>query len=345
MSQNDHQNREEQEVDLVPVFVWISNGIKNFFKGIAAFFKGIGHAIILFLVFLQRNIILIGVFVLIGLGLGFYLDSHVNKVYTAQLRVMPNFKSNAQLISNINFYNALAIEEDYERLSNELEISLIEAKEIKSLNIEPSFNDTELLEEYDLLARSSDTMALENFTFEGFKQAKREIDYEFYEIIAKSESRSVLEKALPKILNVKDNSGITAAKLASKETVEFNIQSSKYQLQELDSLIYSYQSMIRSTQNSTGNTNLFVGDQKSSDILLNLFSQKQTLLKELETLREEKYAEANTVNIISNYVIKGSVKKKHIKLKVLILSFLLGIFIAFIPSVWKFLKTYPTQTN
>ena len=70
MNQNGDQNREEQEVDLVPVFVWIGNGIKNFFKGIGAFFKAIGHAIILFLVFLQRNIILIGAFLIAGLALG-----------------------------------------------------------------------------------------------------------------------------------------------------------------------------------------------------------------------------------------------------------------------------------
>ena len=75
MNQNDPQNREEQEVDLVPVFVWIGDGIKGFFRAIGNFFKAIGHAFILFLIFLQKNIILIGAFVVLGIVLGYYMES------------------------------------------------------------------------------------------------------------------------------------------------------------------------------------------------------------------------------------------------------------------------------
>lgn len=343
MNQNDPKNNEEQEVDLVPVFVWISNGIKNFFKAIAAFFMAIGHAIILFLVFLQKNIILIAILVLVGLGLGYYLDAGSSSNYSAKLRVAPNFQSASQLISNIDYYNALAEEEDYERLSNELGISLNEAEDFKSLSIEPSYNDTELLEEYDELARSADTMALDNFTFEGFKDAKREIDYGFYEIIAKAKSRAALEKIIPQVVNIKENPGIKAARLASKETVEFNLQSMNYQLQELDSLIAAYQNMIRTTQGSGGTTNLYLGEQQSSDKLMNLFHQKQFLLEEMEDFRKDKYSYDSTVNIVSEYIVQGSVKNNHTKLKLLIAFFILGILIAFTPIAWRFLKNYSTD--
>ncbi|PRP67775.1 hypothetical protein [Nonlabens agnitus] len=344
MNQNDPQNREEQEVDLVPVFVWIGDGIKGFFRAIGNFFKAIGHAIILFLIFLQKNIILIGLFILVGIGLGYYLDSAGKSNYTAQLRVQPNFNSSSQLISNIKYYNSLTDEGDYDRLANALGLSLDEAKKLKSFSIEESYNDTELLAEYDRLARDSDTMALDNFTFEGFKEAKREIDYEFYEIIAKAETRAILEKAIPKVIDIKENSGIKAARLSYLENTEFDIEAKKYQLSEIDSLIAAYQKMISTEKSSSGgNTNLFVGDQRSSDNLANLFYQKQTLLEDLQALREDKYASENIVNVVSEYIVKGNVKNEHIKLKLILVFFFLGIFVASIPLLWRFLNTYSAK--
>lgn len=343
--QRKNNQQEQQEVDLVPVFVWIGDGIKGFFRAIGLFFKAIGHGILLFFAFLQANIILIGVFVLIGLGLGFYLDSNVKSNYTAQLRVAPNFKSSAQLISNINYYNSLAYEQDFQRLSAELNLTVEEAALLKSFDIEPSYNDTELLLEYDELARSADTMALNNLTFEGFKAAKREMDYEFYEIIAKAKGRAVLEKIIPTLLNVKENAGIKSARLAKVENVEFNIQSKKYQLQELDTLIVAYQKMISNNSPGGATTNLYLGDQKSVDQISNLFDQKQSLLDDLETLRDDKYGLENTVNMVSEYVVQGTVKKQHIKLKLLMAFLVIGIIIAATPSTWRFLKSYPKTTK
>jgi hypothetical protein len=343
--QHNNNNREEQEVDLVPVFVWIGNGFKNFFNAIGAFFKAIGHGILLFLAFIQANIILIGAFVIVGLALGFYLESSNKSNYAAQLRVAPNFKSATQLISNINFYNSLADEQDYDRLAKELKLSTEQAQQVKSFSIEPSYNDTELLEEYDGLARAADTMALNDFTFEGFKDAKREIDYEFYEITVKARTRSVLEKTIPSVVEVIETPGIKARRLASRETIEFNIESNLYQLQELDSLIVSYQKMIRSQTNSGGNTNLYLGDQQSSNNLMNLFYRKQSLLEDLEDLREDKYGSESTVNIVSQYIVQGSIKKEYAKLKLLIIFFVLGLLVAAAPSSWKFLKNYPRSTK
>ncbi|WP_194851613.1 hypothetical protein [Nonlabens antarcticus] len=338
-------HRDEQEVDLVPVFVWIGNGVKGFFNAIGAFFKAIGHGIILFLIFLQKNIILIGIFLILGLALGYYLDTENKTNYSAQLRVSPNFQSAAQLISNINYYNSLTEEKDYELLSQELGISKEEASGLKSFDIEPSFSDTELLIEYDRLARRTDTMALDNFTFDGFKDAKREIDYEFYEINAEASSRGVLEKISDRIVNVKETGGIKAARLVMVEGVRFNVDIKQAQLIELDSLIVAYQDMLKSNRPSGNSTNLYLGDRESSDKLMNLFKQKQALLYDLDVLRDDQYGSENTVNIESQYIVQGAIAKQYIKLKMLLVFFGIALLIAVIPLVWRFLKAYPKATR
>jgi hypothetical protein len=68
-------------------------------------------------------------------------------------------------------------------------------------------------------------------------------------------------------------------------------------------------------------------------------------LEDLEDLREDKYGSENTVNIVSQYIVQGSIKKEHTKLKLLIIFFVLGLLVAVAPSSWNFLKNYPRSTK
>ncbi|AZQ43128.1 hypothetical protein [Nonlabens ponticola] len=342
MSDPYNKPQEDQEADLLPVFEWIGNGFKNLGRGIANLFKAIIHGILLFFVFLQRNIILIGVFVLIGLGLGYYMDQQVKDKYSALVRVEPNFNSVTQLISNVKYYNALVEEGVYDKLAKELDITTVEAENLSGFYIEPSYNDTELLKEYDELARRSDTMALENFSFEGFKEAKREIDYQYYEITASSKDRATLVEIIDDLVKVEVNAAIKGAKQSTLENTEFDIKALNYQLQELDSLISGYQKAITAQDIPVNaGTTLYLGDQKPSDALTQLFDEKRIVLAQLNELRETKYLNEDTVNIQSQFITRGTIEKKHLKLKYLLVFFGLGLLIAIIPTIWKFLKNYP----
>jgi hypothetical protein len=344
MEQYNDKKDPQQEVDLVPVFVWISNGFKNLFRAIVSFFKAIGHGIMLFLAFIQANLILLAVFVAVGLALGFYVDSSSSEIYSTRLRVAPNFESSSQLISNVNYYNSLQQEEDHERLAQELDITVEQAQSITSFEIEPSYNDTELLREYDALARESDTMALENFTFEGFKEAKREMDYKYYAITVTSKDRGTLEDILQPVVTVQDNAGIKAARSSTRENIAFDIRTLNYQLEEVDSLIAGYQKAIATGQTSnSSSTNLFLGDQRPSEALRNLFAEKRMILDELNDLREQKYRSDETVNIVSQFITRGRIESNHTKLKILLVFLGLGLLVAVLPLVWRGVKEYPTR--
>ncbi|AGC76567.1 hypothetical protein LX97_01228 [Nonlabens dokdonensis] len=338
---NQPDQNQEQEVDLVPVFVWISNGFKNLFNGIGNIFKGIAHFLVLFLIFIKNNIILLGVLFVIGAALGMYLSRESKKNFTAQLRVQPNFESAGQLISNIEYYNSLVDQEDYQTLGQQLKVSTEEASYFVGFEIEPDFNDTELLKEYDYMARRADTIALENYTFEGFKKAKRDIDYQFYKVSVTSKNRAALEKAAPDVVEVKDNPLIKAQRTASIETTGYNIAKREYQLKEIDSLISAYQIAIKDKDSDLSNgTNVFVNGQNGMVDFKNLFQEKSNILFLLETEREKKYQFENTVNIVSYLIKKGSIEKKHLTVTFALVFFGLGLIIALIPILWRFLNTY-----
>ena len=99
MSQNTN-NSDNQEIDLS----MISVKIKGFFDGIAfSIFKGI--------LFLKRNLIIFGVLVVIGVGIGLYLDK-TNKAYDSEIIVKPNFGSTDYLYSKIDLLQSKIKERD-----------------------------------------------------------------------------------------------------------------------------------------------------------------------------------------------------------------------------------------
>lgn len=93
MSTNASKN-DEQEIDLSQ----ISKKIGGIFDQLAtSIFKGI--------LFLKKNILTFLVLLIVGVGLGFVLDS-TNKSYNHQIIVSPNFSSTDYLYSKINLINS-----------------------------------------------------------------------------------------------------------------------------------------------------------------------------------------------------------------------------------------------
>ena len=99
MSQNTN-NSENQEIDLS----LISDKIKGFFDGIAfSIFKGI--------LFLKRNLIILGVLFVTGVGIGIFLDT-TNNSYDSEIIVKPNFGSTDYLYSKIDLLESKIKERD-----------------------------------------------------------------------------------------------------------------------------------------------------------------------------------------------------------------------------------------
>ncbi|ARN78519.1 hypothetical protein BST97_11265 [Nonlabens spongiae] len=341
MDQN-QQQQQEQEVDLVPVFKYLGDGVKNIFRSIGKFLGAIFHFFVLFLIFIKDNIILLAIMIIIGAGLGYYLDSKSEEIYSAELRVKPYFSSSSQLIANVELYNSLVGEEEFEKLGKELGISAEQAAQIKKFEINPSYTDNELLIEYDKITKNTDSTALVNYSFEGFKNSKREIDYEYYLVDVVGTDRETVMTAAEKAVVVRENSAIKAEKEARIENVNFDIKVLRYQLTELDSIINSVQQAIRKEDKDDGgvNTNLYLGDQKTTTSLKDLFEQKQDIQIRLNQNRLEKKYYENTINIVSQFVKRGKIKDINHKVVLAIVFFGLGLLIALVPVLWKALNNY-----
>jgi hypothetical protein len=104
----------------------ISDKIKGFFDGIAfSIFKGI--------LFLKRNLIILGVLVVTGVGIGVYLDT-TNKSFDSEIIVRPNFGSTDYLYSKIDLLESKIKENDTLFLKS---IGIDKPKTLILIEIEP----------------------------------------------------------------------------------------------------------------------------------------------------------------------------------------------------------------
>jgi hypothetical protein len=122
MSTKTPQNIEDQEIDLTLIS-----------KKIGQFFDGILMRIFKSILFLKKNILTIGILLILGLVLGYFLDK-TTKSYTHEIIIKPNFDSNDYLYAKVSLLNSKISEGDTVFLK---ELGFKDSKKINAIKIEP----------------------------------------------------------------------------------------------------------------------------------------------------------------------------------------------------------------
>ena len=135
MSDQPQQPNTNDEVDLIQLFRIIGKGFNRIFNFIGSILNSLFSIIIYALkpFVIYFKIIIISL-VVAGI-LGYTLDMIKPKIYSSRILVKPYFDSKYQLVSTINYYNALIADENYQSLSNIFELSETEVQKINVFEI------------------------------------------------------------------------------------------------------------------------------------------------------------------------------------------------------------------
>ena len=196
-----NQTNNEEEVDLGSLFIIIGKGFSNFFNFIGNVFKGIFHLIILFLLFIRKSAIKI---IIVGFSfglIGFFLDYNKEVVFESKMLVQPNFNSAKQLYSNISFYNDLVLQKENSLIASIFNITDKEAESLRSFYIEPIINGNDIINGYDKLALSVDTLAIKDYSIKEYRNTFTDFDYSVHEIKIKATENKIFIKLDSTILN------------------------------------------------------------------------------------------------------------------------------------------------
>ncbi len=296
MNKNQPNNQEDQEIDLMQIS-----------KKIGSFFQNINTFLFNCIQFFVKNAIVISILLVIGVGVGFYLDV-TKKIYNHQITVTPNFGSTDYLYSKIDLIESKIQEGDTVFLKEDLGLKM--PKEILKIEIKPITdvykfieNKTENFELIKLMAEDGDIKKVleENLTSKNYK---------FHTITFQTKHIITEKSAIEPILHFLNESEYYSK--VQKEIVN-NVQLKMIQNDTIIAQINGVLSGFSNTAKGTKSNNLVYYNE---NIQLNdIIKTKESLINEQGFLRVDLVGlnrivkeNSSILNIENNTSINGKLK-------------------------------------
>jgi len=244
-----------EEVDLGQLFKLIGNGFNNLFYFIGSIFKGIFSVFIYALKVIIDNYKVIGIAMIVAAVLGYVLEKNQRDIYFSQMLVKPYFDSKYQLVTNINYYNALIGENDYEKLMEIFSIDSLAANEIIGFEINPGpETENDRILQYERFIKSVDSTRAMEISFNDYIENRSIYAGDFFEISVKSYKKDIF-KSLEEGLNSTFENTYSVKKMKKRDSIiSLNKQRILRSLENVDSLKLVYIKVMQDEINSGGST-------------------------------------------------------------------------------------------
>ncbi|WP_374552117.1 hypothetical protein [Flavobacterium sp.] len=184
---NSPQNNDSQEIDLSQIS-----------RKIGGFFDGIIFNIFRIIFFLKRNIVLVGILLVIGVALGYFMDKKL-KSYDNQIMVMPNFESTDYLYSKVALLNSKIKEGDTVFLKSIVGVK--NPKKIGLIEINPITDVYKFIKDKDINFEMIKLMAEDGDIKKIIQENTTSKNYPFHLITFSTSEATSFDKTVNPILN------------------------------------------------------------------------------------------------------------------------------------------------
>ena len=134
---------------------------------------------------------------LVSGGIGYLLEVNKTSVYSSSMLVKPYFDSKYQLVTNINYYNSLLENSDYNTLSDIFNVSIEEAEEIIGFEISPGpETENDRIVQYDRFIKSIDSIRAQEISFDDYVENRSIYSGDLFEIHAFSFKKNIFVNLL-----------------------------------------------------------------------------------------------------------------------------------------------------
>lgn len=334
------------EIDLGQLFQIIGRGFQKFFNFIGSIFKGIFHVLIIFLLFIQKNIIVIGNAIILGGIGGYILDKALPEKYISKMVVEPNFNSVQQLYNNIAFYNDLAKAKDSVALATALNITEHEAAMIDEIFADSYSDENQKIKLFDQFIKELDTTTIKTIDFENYLKNFNSLDAKFHQISVISTDNRVAKKMQPAIINsISVNGYFKLQKRINDENLALQDSIYRQQLVEIDSLQSLYRIvLVKEAEKPMQGTSINMAENgESQNRELALVQERDVLKQRLVDLNKDRANKSSIINVISDFPtrgveLKGILNSYKFKLPMALLVLVFGVLILL--EINRFLKSY-----
>lgn len=338
-----------EEIDLIQLFKLIGNAFDRFFNFLGSIFKGIFSVIIYSIKVVIDNYKIVFGSMIIAAILGYGLETTKKDVYISKMLVKPYFDSKFQLVANINYYNALIADRDYEQLKAIFNVSELDAEKILEFEIIPGpENENDQIKQYDRFVKSIDSLRAQEISFEDFIENRSIYSGDIFEISVKSHKKDIF-RSLEEGLNSTFSNAYSAKKMKKRDSI-IKIEKNRIisSLNEIDSLKKVY-IQIKQEESKSDKTSFTTKDgmafieQRTETKEYELLDKEMKLRQELSNLESRKVEEDEFFDTLSSFPEVGakysSITERYSIIFPILIFVLLSVFY-FIKETVVFVKNY-----
>ena len=307
------QQPNNEEVDLGQLFDAIGKLFERLYNFIVSIFEFIFRVVILGSKAVINNIKIIVVVLIISGAAGYALEKVRKDRYDSSMLVRTFFDTKFQMYTNLNYYNALLVDENYTTLSEIFEIpkdSLLEIVEFEIDRGPESENDR--IVQFEKFIESIDSVRAQNISYEDFVDNRGIFSGDVYEIRVEAKSRSIF-KSLEKGILKSFNNLYSIKKMEQRDSIlSLRRQNLMNSIAEIDSLQNVYINVLEEESQATKAT-ISLGEgfplqqEKTATKEYQLLNKEIELRNELKELEEEKVNQNELYEVISTFQEVGNV--------------------------------------
>ncbi|WP_370226883.1 hypothetical protein [Mesoflavibacter sp.] len=307
-----NNQKQNEEVDLIVFFNLIGNAINK----VIDFFKGILKTIFSSIIYALKTLfkswkIVLGV-LLIAAIVGYALEKSRPTIYTTEMLVEPYFNSKYQLVTNINYFNALISNNEKETLKEIFKVGDDVINEVRSFEIEPGpETENDKLLQYEEFISKLDSVRAQDYSYEEFLENRSVYAGRYFLIKANAYKSDIFKDLEGGILNSFTND-YTNKEMKRRDTlIEIQKQNLYDQLKQVDSLKQFYIDVVRAeADNKKQNVRLgefsITSNESSKTREFDLLKEEQKIRNEIKKLEEEKIEQDVIFEVISSFQRVGN---------------------------------------
>lgn len=300
-------------------------------------FNSLNNAFFNMIQFVIRNIVIIIALIVIGAGLGTYLDME-NKIFTHKIIVMPNFKSVNYLYEEVNRINEKVKEHDYIYLKK---IGIPNPKRIVKIEVEAIVDIYEFIDDNGGVAENDSKFQLfklisENGDMNKMLEDNTTSKYYKNHVITITTKGSVTQENLitPFLSHLENNAYFKALQKIYFSNLAMTTATNDSIANQIDTVIRAY----AASSQGTNNNNLVSLNEKTS---INELLKTKQLLSEIKAYGNIKSIDNSKVIKDNGILLNTKVSNLGSSSKVVLPLLFLFMFIV----IYNFRKYYKNEIN
>ena len=314
MSENLKPTPQNEEVDLGQLFNMIGNAFQKLYDFVASIFKGLFSLLILMLAHFYKRAKLYALALIIGLGIGYFLDKSAEKEYGANMFIKTNLGSTYQVYENIKNLNELAgLEKDSVRLASIFDISVSEAAKFKGFYIKPSVDINTKIEMFSVFYNSLDSVSKTTTTFEDFEKNLNNHSFSTHQVGVVASDKDAFKKLNKNFsIVISENDYLNSLLKVNHENYVSNEQTLTKQETKIDSLVNIYLTIREKEANKQplpGSGTVFnMSGTQENKLLVDesaLVGEKLEIASQIRKIKSDKVENANIISVLSAFPSSG----------------------------------------